>query len=123
MTHPTDPNNLSHTVTFSLTKHLSRQANFSARTFGPGPRPKGVIAHIRKELEEIERDPEDIEEWIDVAILAFDGALRQGYSPAEVVDVLVRKQAKNEARKWPDWRTVAPDQPIEHDRTHDAPKP
>lgn len=123
MTHPIDPNNLSHEDFFSLHKHLRRQAAFSAKTFGPGPRSAGVVAHIRKELVEIESDPEDLEEWIDVAILAFDGALRQGYSPHEIVEALVRKQAKNEARTWPDWRTVPEGQPIEHDRTHDAPKP
>jgi len=36
--------------------HLARQREWSTRTFGPGPRTKGVIDHIRKELHEIEDD-------------------------------------------------------------------
>ena len=27
------------------------------------------------------------------------------------------KQARNEARTWPDWRTASPDKAIEHDRS------
>ncbi len=59
---------------YDLVAHLYRQREFSLRTFGPGPRTAGVIDHIRKELREIEADPLDLEEWIDVVLLAFDGA-------------------------------------------------
>ena len=38
-----------------FTAHLHRQAAFSRATFGPGPRTKGVMEHIGKEFEEIER--------------------------------------------------------------------
>lgn len=102
---------------FDLRAHLERQRDWSAGTFGPGTRAKGVVEHIRKELREIEAEPHDLSEWIDVAILAFDGAWRAGYSPAEIVDALVAKQAKNERRKWPDWRTMSPDVAIEHSRS------
>lgn len=97
--------------------HLHRQRNWSIRTFGPGARTAGVIDHIRKELKEIEESPKDLSEWIDVAILAFDGAWRAGYTPEQIAAELVAKQAKNEGRTWPDWRTMPEDQAIEHDRT------
>lgn len=100
--------------------HLRRQREWSERTFGPGPRTKGVIDHIRKELAEIEADPTDISEWIDVTILALDGAWRAGHSPEQIWEALKSKQAKNETRAWPDWRTMPPDKAIEHDRTADA---
>ena len=64
-----------------LVQHLARQREFSLRTFGPGDRAAGVIDHIRKELREIEAAPGDVSEWIDVAILAFDGAMRAGATP------------------------------------------
>lgn len=96
--------------------HLARQRAFSERTFGPGRRTHGVIDHIRKELLEIEADPIDLGEWVDVAILAFDGAWRAGHEPQEIVDAIVAKQARNEARTWPDWRTADPDKAIEHHR-------
>lgn len=97
--------------------HLQRQREFSTRTFGPGPRTAGVIDHIRKELREIEAAPTDLDEWADVLILAFDGAWRAGHEPQAIIDAVVAKQARNEARTWPDWRTMPADAAIEHDRT------
>lgn len=101
---------------FDLHAHLTRQREFSDRTFGWGVRTAGVLDHIRKELREIEAKPHDLSEWIDVVILAFDGAGRAGYAPAEIIAALVGKQARNEARQWPDWRTADPDKAIEHVR-------
>lgn len=40
---------------FDMIAHLTRQAAFSRATFGPGPRTKGVIDHVKKELAEVER--------------------------------------------------------------------
>jgi hypothetical protein len=102
---------------FDLVAHLHRARAFSEKTFGPGARAGGVVAHIRKELDEITAEPTDLEEWIDVMILAMDGAWRAGYEPEEIVAALVAKQNKNESRVWPDWRKFAADQPIEHDRS------
>lgn len=96
--------------------HLARQRAFSERTFGPGRRTNGLVKHIQKELAEIQDDPGDLMEWIDVAILAFDGAWRTGAEPQEIVDALVGKQERNEQRQWPDWRGVSEDEPIEHVR-------
>lgn len=101
---------------FDLISHIEHARAFSERTFGPGARTAGVIAHIRKELAEIEAAPDDLSEWIDVVILALDGAWRAGYSAEQIVDALAAKQMKNEARKWPDWRTAPADGPIEHVR-------
>ena len=99
-----------------LIDHLARQRAFSERTFGPGSRTFGVLDHIRKELREIEDKPSDLSEWIDVVILALDGAWRAGHSPEEIVAALVAKQAKNESRQWPDWRGQPTDKAIEHVR-------
>jgi hypothetical protein len=96
--------------------HLAHQRDWSLDTFGPGSRLKGVLDHIREELEEIEADPQDVREWVDVIILAFDGAWRAGWEPQEIIDAIVAKQARNEARTWPDWRTASPDKPINHVR-------
>ncbi len=43
---------------------------------GPGPRTLGVVAHIRKEIVEIEDEPADMSEWADLVILALDGCWR-----------------------------------------------
>lgn len=89
-------------VTMDFIAHLTRQAAFSRATFGPGPRTRGVIDHIKKELREVEKlyteelpgypdpglpmltrpAPEYVRhgaaaaEWTDVAILGLDGLLR-----------------------------------------------
>jgi hypothetical protein len=101
---------------FDLIAHLHRQRAFSHKTFGPGARAKGVVDHIRKELVEIEADPTDITEWIDVVLLALDGAWRCGAEPEQIAAALQAKQTKNENRQWPDWRTQSPDRAIEHAR-------
>lgn len=102
---------------FDFMAHLQRQREWSGRTFGPGDRVKGVIDHIRKELVEIEAAPRDLSEWIDVILLAIDGAWRSGATPGDIIAALAAKQAKNEARAWPDWRTADPNKAIEHDRS------
>ncbi|MCH4581715.1 dATP/dGTP pyrophosphohydrolase domain-containing protein [Achromobacter xylosoxidans] len=102
---------------FDFVAHLARQAEFSARTFGPGARVAGVCDHIRKELIEVETSGGDLKEWVDVIILGLDGAWRSGATPQEIIAAIVAKQAKNEARTWPDWRTMDPNKAIEHQRT------
>lgn len=97
-----------------LIEHLQRQKDFSDRTFGPGPRTKGLIDHILKELCEIQEHPDDLSEWIDVVILAFDGAWRAGYSPEQITAALANKQIINEERRWPDWRDIPDGKAIEH---------
>jgi hypothetical protein len=106
--------------TFDFCAHLARQAAWSAQTFGPGPRTAGVCDHIRKELVEIEADPTDLAEWVDVVILGLDGAWRCGGTPDQIIAGIVAKQTKTEGRTWPDWRTADPNKAIEHDRSHDA---
>jgi len=94
--------------------YVMEQREWSARTFGPGRRVMGLTRHIEKEIEEIRRAPEDLSEWIDVVILALDGAWRAGYSPAAIAAELERKQKENFARKWP--AAVSEDEPTEHVR-------
>lgn len=101
---------------FDLESHLKRQKAFSEATFGPGRRLEGVTDHIAKELIEVRESGGHLAEWVDVIILAFDGALRSGASPREVIDAIVAKQTKNEGRKWPDWRESDSNKAIEHDR-------
>lgn len=61
-------------LAFDLVAHLRRQRAFSERTFGPGTRTEGVCDHIRKELIEVRDSGGALAEWIDVVILALDGA-------------------------------------------------
>jgi hypothetical protein len=117
-------------MTYDLNMHLFRQRAFSRATFGPGARTQGVTSHILKELGEIRCAPYDLEEWIDVVLLALDGAWRcaeamgvpHDHVPAKVVETLALKQLNNELRDWPNWRTADPDKPIEHIKPAPAPR-
>lgn len=104
-------------VTFDLIGHLERQKEFSLRTFGPDYSTERILRHIAKESDEVRDNPLGLEEWIDLVLLACDGALRAGHSPLSIVMGLHDKLAKNETRIWPDWRTVPDHQPIEHVKT------
>ena len=102
--------------TMSLVELVSRQREWSYYTFGPGPRVESLIDHIKKELVEIEENPKDVIEWIDVVLIALDGAWRSGHSPREVVDALIAKQEVNRKRDYPDWRISDNSKAVEHIR-------
>lgn len=104
------------TKSLDLVEHLRRQQAFSRKAFGPGRRVAALLDHLRKELAEIEADPASLEEWVDVAMIALDGAWRCGATVEEVAAQLARKQVINECRQWPDWREEPPDRAIEHVR-------
>ncbi|MGN7803152.1 dATP/dGTP pyrophosphohydrolase domain-containing protein [Ensifer sp. 22521] len=104
----------------TIQTYYERQIEWSRETFGPALRTKGVLDHIRKELGEIEQEPHDLSEWVDVVILAMDGFWRHGGNAADLLPALLAKQQKNMARTWPDWRSMSEDRAIEHDRSKDA---
>jgi hypothetical protein len=104
------------TTSYDLIAHLDRQKRFSEKTFGPGVRTHGILDHIRKELVEIDSDPMDLEEWVDVVLLALDGAWRIGAQPWEIAQAIEAKLTKNEARTWLDWKTQPAGKAIEHVR-------
>lgn len=99
-----------------LIEYINRQREWSAGAFGHSPRTVGITSHIEKELKEIRASPYDLMEWVDVMILAFDGAWRAGYTAREIADALGHKQEVNFSRKWPPVRACDPDKPIEHIR-------
>jgi len=94
--------------------YIRDQRVWSKSIFGPGRRTKGICQHIRTEMQEIAADPKDWREWIDIVILALDGAWRHGGSPREIAIHLYEKQQINFARHWPPRRSQAEDEATEH---------
>ncbi len=93
---------------------------FTIDTFGPGERLAGTLAHLREELAEVEAAPHDLEEWVDLILLAINGATRHGHGPDAIMEGIADKVAKNMRRTWPDWRSVSEGAPIKHVRgSHD----
>lgn len=99
-------------VSSFLKLYLWKQRAWSLVTFGEGKRTVGITAHIAKELDEIRAQPDDLEEWIDVIILALDGYWRAGGQPDTIEWQLREKQDKNFARQWPER------QPEDHATEH-----
>ena len=93
--------------------------NWNFNTYGPGERLTGTIEHIKEELTEIEKEPHDIVEWVDVIMLAMNGALRHGHEPQDIIDAFFKKLEKNKARKWQNWQEVPEGQPIKHIKDED----
>lgn len=108
-------------ATMDLREFIERQKAFSGSAFGPGDRTKGVSDHIRKELVEVaEAGDNALAEWVDVILLALDGAWRSGASSEAICLALKSKLYENTRRTWPDWRTVDPEKAIEHLRPQEA---
>ena len=107
-----------------LTAYVMRQREWSLKTFGPGTRANAIVDHITKELDEIRAAPDDLTEWVDVIILALDGAWRcceeTGRPLTEIAETLYRKQRINWLREWPDWRTQDPNKAITHIKTEET---
>lgn len=98
-----------------LETYLERQREWSRKVFGSGKRTLGLLQHIEKEIVEVKQNPEDVMEWVDIIILALDGAWRAGYTPEQVVKSLSKKQAINFARTWP--TPISEDKAVEHVRS------
>ena len=97
---------------FDIAAFFDAKSAWSRATFGKGHR-AGVIAHIRDELKEIEADPRDLTEWIDVVLLAMDGAARSACADgAAFVAALIAKQQRNTLRSWPS--DIPPDAATHH---------
>jgi hypothetical protein len=96
----------------SFNKYYNDQINWSLKTFGEGKRTLGIIKHIKKELKEVQKNPDDLLEWIDVIILAMDGYWRHGGDALTLLVDLNKKQKINFKRKYP--FPVSQDKPSEH---------
>lgn len=96
-----------------LREYIQRHKDWSLSTFGEGLQSEKICNHIEKELEEIRENPSDIMEWVDVIILAIDGAWRSGHSPLQIVNALIEKQVINFHRE---WNLGSGDMPNEHKR-------
>lgn len=92
---------------------IAKQHAWSQRTFGTHTDTEGNCRHIEKELREARANPGDVFEWVDIAMLAIDGALRNGFTPEQIIDAYAQKVEINLARK---WQRGAPGEPIEHVR-------
>lgn len=113
----------------SVGQLFAAQTAFSRAMFGDcnfrGP--AAVLDHVRKEVEEIAREPSNPTEWADLAILALDGLQRANWltnnaalsekPPTAAKDVLIGKMRANFQRDWPALSEQDPTLAVEHVRS------
>lgn len=103
-------------VPFDLARFFDEKAAWSRGEFGVEY--AGVLGHLEKEFKEVSAKPSDLEEWVDIVLLALDGASRHaGATGEEFVVALQAKQQKNRARR---WLKSSEDGVMEHDRSEEA---
>jgi hypothetical protein len=70
------------------------EKQFPSRTTG------SILAHLRKEIDEIESDPKDVTEYSDAQMLLMDCASRNGINFADVFRYCPVKLEINKSRTW-----------------------
>src|SRR5690242_2810902 len=79
---------------------LEDKKRWSYRTFGEGYKLEKICKHIEAELVEVRQTPTDLYEWVDLILLALDGALRVAKSPMAVLVAIYKKHQINVDRRW-----------------------
>lgn len=78
----------------TIEEYCEDHENWSRAVFGAPMEhdAEKLLKHIGLELDEVRKAPHDLEEWVDIIILAIDGAWRSGHSAGEIERTLIRKQ-------------------------------
>lgn len=112
----------------NIAQLLTSQVLWSQKAFGPGFHPERVLKHIEKEIAEVRSQPSDVMEWVDIAILALDGAWRaaggsnnllaprtaRGIAQQVAVALFEKSLTNMHVRIWPKLHND--DAPVEHVR-------
>src|SRR6185369_12898305 len=80
---------------FDFVAFFNEKMRWSRETFGRTLPWAGIIKHLRKEIDEAEKEPLCLSEWIDIVLVAIDGAGRAGYDGAAFAAALVDKLQTN----------------------------
>lgn len=78
--------------------------------------PLAILPRLEMGKALVEREPDNASAWMRLAVWALEGARRTNRTPAQVLEQLEEKFARNQARDWPDWRMVPAGKPMEHVR-------
>jgi len=98
----------------TFTDLVNRQRAWSTAQFGETVPIDRILNHITEEVAEVKAEPGTLHNWIDIVLLAFDGAWRAGHSPKEVVQAIQDVQVRNIMREWLDTKDLLPGQPNSH---------
>lgn len=92
---------------------LADIASWQDKQFPEGTQ-SGALNHLKKECKELERNPDDIEEWADALFMVIQGGRKAaGGSLEHFMQEVNYKLLKNMSRQWGE---MAPDGTVEHVR-------
>jgi hypothetical protein len=74
--------------------------DWADKTFGINRTASPVIAHLIREVYELEETPEDIMEYADCFILLLQAAKLSGYDTDDLIRASFAKMEINKNRKW-----------------------
>jgi hypothetical protein len=79
-----------------------RQSLWSQQTFGNDADrgPEGALAHLAREVSEVQAAPKDLIEYADCWILLVDACRRAGFEYEDLLSAIEAKAAINRARTW-----------------------
>ena len=97
----------------------AEHAAWSQKTFGSDLERDwtGPLAHLAKEIKEVEAQPMDREEWADMFLLLLDAARRAGFNATGLLLAAEYKLSINKNRVWGEPN---PDGSVEHVRTQET---
>ncbi len=68
--------------------------------FGKDRKPEYILQHLKKEIEELIKEPSRLEEYADVGILWLNSAAKAGHNVDDLYFSMVGKMMVNKSRKW-----------------------
>jgi len=101
----------------TFTDLVNRQRTWSTTQFGESVDLPRILNHITEATGDVEKEPARLHNWIDIVLLAMDGAWRAGHSPKEVVQAIQDVQVRNIMRDWQNPGDLPIGEPIKHIRS------
>lgn len=86
----------------SLNDLAHQLSKWSQKTFGNDNKrgPEGAMRHLKLEVEEVLKQPDDVLEYADCFMLIVDAARRAGFDMPELLDAAHKKLEENKKREW-----------------------
>lgn len=73
-----------------ILKYIADHISWSEATFGDRGNMEYLLRHIEKEIAEVKVHPDNLEEWIDIMILAIEGLWKTGLTAEEITEEFFR---------------------------------
>lgn len=84
-----------------LPTFLAIQQDISRKAYGPQRSPNSAALDCGDALGHARENPIDLYAWVDLAMAAFEGALRSGNTPFAIAQAMTNRQSEMATKRWP----------------------